>query len=109
MCVRGETLCWRGGEKVGKFDVGPGDGCRFVCDGAALRASDMARGEDTVLSCEVCCVLDHTVCAVDEVDVVVSEGAALGIAEEWARKAARKFERNGRLLVMIFVVGVCPR
>lgn len=51
-------------------------------------------------------MLDHTVCAVDEADVVVSDGAAFGIAEECARKAARKFERNGRLLVIVFVVGV---
>jgi len=54
-------------------------------------------------------VLDQTVCAVEDVDVVVSDGAAFGIAEECARKAARKLERNGRLLDIVCNLDVFPR
>ena len=70
------------------------------------------RGEETVLmwDCCWCCALepllaeleDQTVCAVaaTAVEVVVIEGADLGIAE-CARKAARKLDKKGRFEVMV--------
>ena len=101
--VNGVTLCWSGGENVtAPVVVGPGDGCLFV---AVFRGSDIVRGALDVENCACCCccaavfetdVLDQTVCAVEDVEDDVIVGAALGMAELCARKAARKFERNGR-------------
>lgn len=65
----------------------------------------MERGAETVLTDCDCWfeeLEDQTVWAVAAaaVEEDVSEDEDFGTTEEWARKAARKFERNGRLLVM---------
>lgn len=42
----------------------------------------------------------HTACAADADEVVDIEGEDLGRAAEWARNAARKLEKKGRLFMV---------
>lgn len=100
-CVLGETWwCNGGGEKVGPGEV----------EGSVFRGSIMDLGAVVdVDDCAVCVVgPEYDVAAAVQAAAVLVEAEALdaapgvlGRTEEWARKAARKFERKGRFEVII--------
>ena len=65
-------------------------------DGDVERAAPVDEGEDHTVWAVAAAAAAEALVDMDDVD--------LGRAAEWARKAARKFEKNGRLLLMVGVV-----